>query len=396
MGGGIARWMGELARRFSPGTLTVSTGEFPGYAESDGQFPNRIDRLPIAAGRLRTLPGTWRWSRRVVGLTSDRNVEFIWCGNLKPAGYPARWVWQRRGIPYGVLLHGGDLLILRRQARRSQWKRRAARALLGSAGVLVTNSRWTGALCTEVLAHLGLPTDDSRIQIVHLGADPSVFRPGVSTEEVRRRYGLDHRRWLLSVARLTRHKGIDTGIQVLARLAPDYPDLAYAVLGQGDELPSLQELTRRLGVEDRVRFLTGVPDADLPALYNCAEIYLGLSRLLDERAEGFGISLVEASACGLPVLAGRAGGIPDAVRDGETGLLADTDRPDTVIPALLRLLDDASLRTRLGKGGREAVEQYYNWDRVAADVARIGREFGRSSPRFRPPSLPGPSLLDAR
>jgi glycosyltransferase involved in cell wall biosynthesis len=160
------------------------------------------------------------------------------------------------------------------------------------------------------------------------------------------------------------------------------------VVGSGEELPGLQRLAGALGVGDRVRFLANVPDADLPGLYNCAEIYLGLSRLLDERVEGFGISLVEASASGLPVLAGRAGGIPDAVTDGQTGLLVDTDLPDAVVPALRRLLDDRALATRLGKAGREAVESYYNWDRVTADLARIGRELGRAWPQVRPPSLP--------
>jgi phosphatidylinositol alpha-1,6-mannosyltransferase len=165
--------------------------------------------------------------------------------------------------------------------------------------------------------------------------------------------------------------------------------LAYAVIGSGEELPALEKLARALGVADRVRFLTSVPDADLPALYNCADVYLGLSRLLGERAEGFGISLVEASACGVAVLAGRAGGIPDAVSDGETGLLVDSDRSEAVVPVLRRLLDDGALRTRLGTAGRQAVERYYNWDRVAADLARIGDERGRTP--LRPPSL-----LDAR
>jgi phosphatidyl-myo-inositol dimannoside synthase len=388
MGGGIARWMGELARRYIPGSLIVSTGSYPDDGEFDRLLPNRVDRLPVPAGRLRTFPGTWLWSRRAAALAANQAIEFTWCGNLKPAGYPALWTWQRRGVPYGIMLHGGDLLILRRQVRRSQLKRRAGRALLGSAAVLVGNSSWTAGLCREVLTELGVRIED-RIQTVPLGADPLVFRPGLSQDDVRRRYGLDRRRrWLLSVARLTRHKGLDTGIQVLAQIAPDYPDLAYAVIGSGEELPVLERLARSLGVADRVRFLTGVPDADLPALYNCAEVYLGLSRLLDERAEGFGISLVEASACGVAVLAGRAGGVPDAVSDGETGLLVDTDGSATVGPSLRRLLDDAALRARLGDGGRRAVERYYNWDRVAGDLARIGQEQGRASPKFRPPSLP--------
>jgi phosphatidylinositol alpha-1,6-mannosyltransferase len=94
--------------------------------------------------------------------------------------------------------------------------------------------------------------------------------------------------------------------------------------------------------------------------------------------EGFGIACVEASACGLPVIGSRSGGIPEAVREGETGLLVDPDDPAAVAGAAVRLLEDEALRRRLGAAGREAVERYYNWDRVTADLIRIDREFRRS------------------
>ena len=381
MGGGIARWMGELAKRQTPGSLVISTGQYPGGEEADQHLPNPVDRLPMPSGRLRTIQGTLRWSRRVAALARKHSAEFIWCGNLKPAAYPARWTKGQTGIGYGIFLHGGDLLILRRQAQRSVLKRRTARALLGSASVLVGNSGWTTSLCRTVLQELDVNLEHERIRAVPLGADPVAFRPGLDQTEVRRRYGLGQRRWLLSVARLTRHKGIDSAIRVLARIAAQYPDVAYAVIGSGDERAALEKLSRENGVADRVRFLSHVPDSDLPALYNCAEVYLGLSRTLDQRVEGFGISLTEASACAVPVLAGRTGGIPDAVRDGETGLLVNAEQMGEIGIALRRLLDDRPLALRLGAGGRHAVETYYNWDRVAADVARIGQEYGRLTKR---------------
>jgi phosphatidylinositol alpha-1,6-mannosyltransferase len=92
--------------------------------------------------------------------------------------------------------------------------------------------------------------------------------------------------------------------------------------------------------------------------------------------EGFGISLSEASACGIPVVGGSSGGIPDAVIEGETGLLVDARTPAAVIDAVRLLLLDRSLARRLGDGGRKAVESYFNWDRVASDVQRIGAELG--------------------
>lgn len=382
IGGGIARMLGELARRYPPGTLLVSTGRQGGSSAVDRSLQNAVDRVAIASSRLRTVQGLLRWSQRAATLARSVQPEFVWCGNFKPAGYPARWVHQRLGTPYGILFYGTDLLLLRRRIAKSVIKRRTARALIGSAAVLVAISRWTRELCGTLLEELGL--GDREVRVVPLGTDPVRFRPGVDTADVCRRYGLNSGRWLLSVARLTPHKGIDTGLKVLAQLAQLYPDLAYAVVGSGAQLPALLEMARSLGVADRVRFLTEVPDRDLPGLYNLAEVYLGLSRLTEGNAEGFGISLVEASACGVPVVAGRAGGIPDAVRDGDTGMLVNPEQPGDVCNAVRALLDNRPMATRLGEAGRRAVETYYNWDRVTADLASIGHELAVPQEVARP------------
>jgi len=116
------------------------------------------------------------------------------------------------------------------------------------------------------------------VRTVNLGTDPRRFRPGLHSSEVRARYGLGPGRWLLTVARLAAHKGIDTGLHILTALRQDMPDLHYAVVGSGVKQSELERLARELGVADRVRFLTGVPDRDLPAVYDAADVYLGLSR----------------------------------------------------------------------------------------------------------------------
>jgi glycosyltransferase involved in cell wall biosynthesis len=205
IGGGIARWMAELAKRYPPGTLVVSTGQHPDAPDVDATFPNRVDRLPLPARRLRSLQGLLHWSRRAAVLTRQCGVEFIWCGNMKPAAYPAKWTMERLGTPFGVLLHGGDLLILQHQVHQSLLKRRTARALLSSAAVLVANSRWTRECCLTLLGELEIESAESHVQVVPLGADHVFFRPGVDTAAVRARYGLGEGRWLLSVARLARH-----------------------------------------------------------------------------------------------------------------------------------------------------------------------------------------------
>ena len=244
------------------------------------------------------------------------------------------------------------------------------------AAVLVAVSDWTRRLSLEVLDELGLRPGEIEVRTIPLGTDPVHFRVGLDTRAVRERYGLDGGRWLLTVARLAAHKGIDTGLKVLAALREEHPDLRYAVVGTGIKQAELEALARDLGVADRVRFLTGVPDADLPAVYSCAELYLGLSRPEELLIEGFGIALTEASASGIPVIGGLAGGIPDAVRDGETGLLVDSTDLSAVVASVRSLLANKELTRRLGEAGRRAVESHFNWDRVTADVRRIGGEFG--------------------
>lgn len=392
MGGGIARLLGEIARRYPKGQLLVSTGHHTDAPDADTQLGGvLVDRLPISNRRTKTLPGLLLWSRRASTLARQHRVRFVHCGNLKPAGYPARWVFERLGVPYSILLYGGDLLSEQHKIRHSAFKRRSAKAILGGASALVAISSWTRDLALTVLGELGLDGHGQRLRVVHLGTDPERFRAGLDPSSVRERYGLGPGRWMLTVARLVPHKGVDTVIEALPRILEAVPDARYAVAGTGPEREHLEKLAAKLGVAERVQFLGAVQDDDLPGLYNCAAVYLGVSRRAERLGvEGFGIALVEASACGLPVVAGNSGGIPDAVRDGETGFLVPPEDPEAVAAAVRRVLQDADLARRLGAAGRRAVEVHYNWDRVVRDLGGIGEELGKKAVRLPVPAAPPP------
>ena len=380
LGGGIARWMGELALRYPPRSLIVSTGRHAGSEESDRRFPQPIDHVGIRATRLRTLNGLALWTARASTLVRRARPGFVWCAELKPAGYPARWLRARYGLPYGVIVHGTELLLLQAKMGRSRFKRWTARELLGGASVVVANSRWTADLARSVLGALGRRALARDVRVVPLGTTPSHFRPGIDPGAVRAKYGLDGGPWLLTVSRLDTHKGIDTVIRALPAVRAAVPAARYAVAGVGSRRAQFERLVADLGLGEAVRFLGFVGDDDLPALYNAADLYVGASRRYDLLAEGFGIALVEASACGLAVVGGRSGGVPDAVRDGETGILVDPDDPAAVAAGITQLLADAGVRGRMGAAGRRAVETYYNWDRVARDLIQIDAELRRESP----------------
>src|SRR6266851_9078110 len=158
--------MGEMARRYPPYSLLVSTGTYAGSAESDTDYLQGIDRVPVRAKRLRTVNGLVRWTIRTDALARRHRPRFSWCAELKPAAYPARWLRARHGVPYGVFTYGAELLLLDQKIRRSRVRRWTARGLLADAAVFVAISVWTGAYTRRVLAELGLAGLGDRVRVV--------------------------------------------------------------------------------------------------------------------------------------------------------------------------------------------------------------------------------------
>jgi phosphatidylinositol alpha-1,6-mannosyltransferase len=377
LGGGIARWMSEVARRYPPEMLTVSTGQMPGSSEIDRAFPAIIDRLDLPSPRLRTLVGQITWARRALAINRATPLRFAWCDNIRPSAYPARVLRLLGGVPYGVIVHGSDLFDIRKNFRRSRYKRAVTRQLLGGAATIACNSRWTQGVLIDVLNELGLSDAVSRSRVISLGTDPVKFRPDVDTTVFRRKHNLPDGRWLLTVARLEEFKGVDTTIRALRVLAESHPDLRYAVVGDGSFREGAAALAHTEGVSDRVHFLSRLGDDELPSAYAMATIYSGLTRETPREVEGFGISLVEAQASGVPVVAGRAGGIVDSVADGQTGILVDPTRVDDAVAAFSSLLDHPDRAAAMGRAGRAAVEGHFNWDRVIRDMCAVAEELGR-------------------
>src|SRR5205823_12341286 len=108
--------------------------------EVDVALPAVVDRLRIGARRTKTLPAVLFWARRAAALARQHRVRFVHCGNVKPAGYPARWVYERQHIPYGIFFYGADLLSEQHKIRHSRLKRRIARVILAGAAALMTIS----------------------------------------------------------------------------------------------------------------------------------------------------------------------------------------------------------------------------------------------------------------
>jgi phosphatidylinositol alpha-1,6-mannosyltransferase len=197
--------------------------------------------------------------------------------------------------------------------------------------------------------------------------DTDVFSPQADGSAVRKRHGLVDRPVVVCVSRLMPRKGNDVLIRGLAAVQRRVPGTVLLVVGGGPDMQRLQRLVVDAGVADSVRFTGSVPWAELPAHYAAGDVFAmpARTRFGGIDVEGLGIVYLEAAATGLPVVAGRSGGAPEAVRHGETGLVVEGRDVGAVSSAVADLLGDPVRAAAMGKAGREWVEQQWRWDVVA-------------------------------
>jgi glycosyltransferase involved in cell wall biosynthesis len=157
---------------------------------------------------------------------------------------------------------------------------------------------------------------------------------------------------LVFVGRLVEEKGISDLIRAVALLVAELPDATVMILGDGQERADMEALASRLDVSDRVHFLGWVESEEVPAYLAAADIFVGPSkRAANGWVEAQGLTFVEAMLARTPVIATRSGGIPDAVRHEETGLLVSENAPEEIAAAISRLVADPTLASRLKDSG---------------------------------------------
>ncbi len=216
----------------------------------------------------------------------------------------------------------------------------------------------------QIARRYGVERD--RIHVVPNGVDAERFRPlgdGLSIESTPLEPGA---RVLAFIGSLIRRKNVEILPDILARLLPRHPDLHLLVAGEGPERETLVDGAGRCDVADRVHLLGPISEEEKVRLLNRAEVFLFPSRL-----EGFGLAVAEAMACGTPVVAARAGALPEVVEDGLTGWLCDPEDPEAFVVAVDRLLQDPALGRSTGEAGRRRVLERFRWESAGARILEI-------------------------
>jgi phosphatidyl-myo-inositol dimannoside synthase len=370
--GGISNYLFNVYRQFDLREMTLIAPQHPDAEAFDSTQEYSVARFRSAfdVPGVRGAWQVWRMYRAAEKLVKREGHIVLHCGHVN-AAVAARKLKRRYGTPYLLWTHALEIM--------DEWLRASIVPAMLEADVVITNSEFT----REFVASSGVSR--SRIVKIRPGADPVRFRPGLDCRELARRLGIAGRPNVLTVSRIVkanRYKGHDVVLRALAEVKREVPDVAYVIAGDGDDLDYLHRLARECGVRENVILAGRVSDEDLPRLYNACDAFIMCSREDRSRrgilAEGFGIALIEASACGKPVIAGRSGGVSDAVQDGVTGLLVDPVDGGAVAAAIIKVLRDPGLANTLGENARRWVECEMNWTR-AAD------EFELAIKRFFPP-----------
>ena len=206
------------------------------------------------------------------------------------------------------------------------------------------------------------------IDIIHNGVDFARFDRTIDTQELRARAG--GRKILLTVGNFKERRGQDLILRALGILKKKRSDFFYYLVGGGSLRTSLEELARSLGLTEYVAFVGQKDGEELVRYFHACDIYVHTPRVFRLNFEGFGIVYLEASACGKPLVATDAGGIRDAVIDGETGLIVPDEDVAGIAEALDRLLSDPALCTRLGEEGKRYAREH-DWSMIVDDFLKV-------------------------
>ena len=358
--GGIQSYFLSLFESLGPEEVIVVAPRVEGCERFDRRCPFEVVRIATPPEALLPTPKT---AKLVAGLLKSRGVDIVGLTSMVPLIPLGVRTATLCDSPLVVWHHGAEIASLARIP--------FSRIALGKYGrkvdVHFVVSNWTGSVARQAFG------EGADIRLMRFGVDADRFHPVSSDDEkMRKRSEIgvangDADPLLLSVGRLVKRKGNDVLVSVVTLMKSRYPKCSLVIAGRGPDRQRLEKLVAQSPVSEKIQFLGAVDGDMLPDLYRCADIFVApiRSRFFGIEGEGLGITLVEAAASGLPVVAGRSGGTPEAVVDGISGFVVDGADPYEVVAAIARIVVDKDLRRAMGTKGREFVQSEFSRSKMA-------------------------------
>ncbi|WP_446221601.1 glycosyltransferase family 4 protein [Nocardia sp. IBHARD005] len=360
--GGIQSYLQALSNQLPPEDLVVYAPRWRGdsHEKFDAAQKFQVVRHPTTL----MLP-TPAVIQRASALLREHGCDTVWFGAAAPLAVMAPML--RRA--------GAERILASTHGHEVGWSmlpgsRQVLRSIGEHTDVVTYVSKYTRGRFASAFG--------PRAALEHLppGVDPTEFRPDPAARaELRARYGLGERPTVLCLSRLVPRKGQDMLIVAMTEIRERVDGAVLVIAGGGPYEPRLRALAEALGVQDSVVFTGRVPSGELAAHHTIADVFAMPCRTrgagLD--VEGLGIVFLEASATGVPVVAGDSGGAPETVREGETGIVVRGRSVPQISDAIVELLTDRDKAAEMGAAGRAWVEQNWHWDRQGARLRELLR-----------------------
>ncbi|MDA4123535.1 MAG: glycosyltransferase family 4 protein, partial [Thaumarchaeota archaeon] len=315
-------------------------------------------RVPFYGAKLNKYPSS---SRRVVGSfrsavgeisTNSVDSVFLLSGALTLFGIALLAFARLMRLNSVVFLYGKDIL----GAKESAFRRFALVTASLLAGRVAVNSRFTAGLLPRSLS--------PKVGIVYPGVDPSIL-----TRDMPR--SADGAKRILFVGRLVDRKGADDLVRAFSSLSQEIGGVSLEIVGAGPEMERLKAMALTLGVDERVRFFGNLTGRALYERYSMADVFAMPSKATSTDVEGFGTVFLEAALFGKPSIGTTTGGIPEAIKDGETGLLVPPQDVEALTKALEELLSDDERRERMGTNAQETALSKFTWKASTASLVGL-------------------------
>lgn len=347
--GGIGTLTREVSRELSRKgfDVTVLAPGFPGMDASDQEEPARIVRFGgYRLGWLRIFPVLVR-ARALVP-----HYDLILAMNITYGGTAGLLARSLFGVPYVTFAYGYEFLKFKRFRPAAAY----LRYLYAQSRGVIAISGFT----RDRLIDFGVSA--GKIAAILPGANPAPPVNAQAVERIRQLYPIEGKRVILSVGRLVPRKGHLALLRAMPEVIKRVPNAHLIVVGQGPEISPCSRAAQRMGVRDHVTFAGALDDGGVQALYSLCDVFaLPVREDAHGQIEGFGLVFSEAHAHGKPVVAGKSGGVAEAVLHDETGILVNPDNPDEIAGAIASILLDETMARRLGRNGRARIERELNW-----------------------------------
>ena len=352
--GGIETFVIGLIEKLPHGSVTVYTSQ---QGDTDLYDRGWLDQygVRVIRDRSKILLPTPKVTRAVKQLIAKERIEVVFFGAAAPLAVMAGAL-RKAGVQQIVsLTHGHEVWWAK------LWPFKWAIRYIGNS---VDHLTYLGDFTRKEISRSLSANSAAAMVKMAPGIDAAHFSPQSSAAQLRETLGIKNKKVIVSVGRLVHRKGQDSLICALPEILQHHSDAHILLIGTGPYLKHLENLAKKFSVQDSITFIGRIQYADLPRYISAGDVFAmpSRSRLAGLEVEGLGIVYLEASACGLPVVAGKSGGAPDAVLEGETGITVDGRDPAEIASAVIYLFDNPIKANEMGQRGREWIISNWRWD----------------------------------